>query len=258
MGGSSSQSRQSVREHCREIDRCNQRGGRMLSVVDLIDAGTIPVDLAAYFAAAIGKSTSFMVGANPGGAGKTTVMGALLNLVPDDVHLLPADSERTVRTVAGRPSPRCCCICHEIGAGHYYAYLWGRVLVDLFRLPEQGHMVATNLHADTLDEARHQLCSDNPVPDNLFDRFGLMVFLDVCGRWGSVTRQTATVWEPDPDGPPRLVYEGTGNGGVEPVAPSRLVTDDEREQARGMIEALLDTDQRTIDEVRAFISEDRS
>jgi len=35
---------QSVRDHCAEIERCNQRGGRMLSVVDLIEAGTMTQD----------------------------------------------------------------------------------------------------------------------------------------------------------------------------------------------------------------------
>ena len=59
--------------HCAEINRCNQRGGRMLSVVDLIEAGTMTRDMAAYSLAAIGSGASFMVGAPPGGAGKTTV-----------------------------------------------------------------------------------------------------------------------------------------------------------------------------------------
>ena len=67
-----------IKKHCAEIDRCNQRGGRMLSIVDLIDAGTVTRDLAAYSLAAISNGASFMVGAMPGGAGKTTVMGALL------------------------------------------------------------------------------------------------------------------------------------------------------------------------------------
>lgn len=60
--------------HCAEIERCNQRGGRMLSIVDLIEAGTMTRELAAYSLAAIGAGASFMVGALPGGAGKTTVI----------------------------------------------------------------------------------------------------------------------------------------------------------------------------------------
>ncbi len=63
----------SFRQHCAEIERCNQRGGRMLSIAGLIEAGTVTRDLAAYSLAAIGTGASFMVGALPGGAGMTTV-----------------------------------------------------------------------------------------------------------------------------------------------------------------------------------------
>ena len=51
----------------------------MLSVFDLLEAKTIDLDLAAYLMARISKGSSFMVGSVPGGAGKTTVMCALLN-----------------------------------------------------------------------------------------------------------------------------------------------------------------------------------
>ena len=77
-------------QHCAEIERCNQRDGRMLSIVDLIEADTVTRDLAAYSLAAIGSGASFMVGALPGGAGKTTVMGALLNFVPQVTPLTAA------------------------------------------------------------------------------------------------------------------------------------------------------------------------
>ena len=91
--------------HCRQIDRCNQRGGRMLSIVDLIEAGTFPRDLAACCLAVIGGGGSFMVGALPGGAGKTTVMGALLNFVPSDVVLVPADGLDAIEQALA--APRC-------------------------------------------------------------------------------------------------------------------------------------------------------
>ena len=74
-----------------EIDRCNQRSARMLSIVDLLEAGTLSPALAAYLLAAISRGASFMVGALPGSAGKTTVMGALLNFVPATIALKPAD-----------------------------------------------------------------------------------------------------------------------------------------------------------------------
>jgi hypothetical protein len=48
----------------------------MLSLVDLIEAGTVDLPLAAYPAAAM-RSASLLVGARPGDAGKTAVMCAL-------------------------------------------------------------------------------------------------------------------------------------------------------------------------------------
>ena len=47
-----------VQEHCCEIERCNQRGGRMLSVVDLIDAGTMDLEMAAYLLDAVSSGSS--------------------------------------------------------------------------------------------------------------------------------------------------------------------------------------------------------
>ena len=38
----------SIQEHCGELNRCNQRGGRMLSVFDLLEANTLDLDLAAW------------------------------------------------------------------------------------------------------------------------------------------------------------------------------------------------------------------
>ena len=55
----------------------------MLSLVDLIKAGTVDLRLAAYLAAAMHSGASLLVGARPGAAGKTTVMCALLNFLPD-------------------------------------------------------------------------------------------------------------------------------------------------------------------------------
>ena len=62
----------------------------MLSVFDLLGAKTLDLDLAAYLMARISRGASFIVGSVPGGAGKTTVMCALLNFVPVDVSLIPA------------------------------------------------------------------------------------------------------------------------------------------------------------------------
>ncbi len=196
-----------VRRHCRELDRCNQRGGRMLSMLDLIDAGTLDLDLAAWLMVRIARGASFMVGARPGGAGKTTVMCALLNLVPPDMELVAATAE-VVRQASATPSDgRRCFVCHEIGAGPYFAYLWGAPLRAYCALQEKGYMLATSLHADDLQEAREQVCAENAVPEMLFNGFSLMIFLRMSGAWPRQQRRVDVIWHSEERQPHRCVYD---------------------------------------------------
>ncbi len=194
---------EAIKRHCAEIERCNQRGERMLSVLDLLDAKTLDLDLAAYLMARISNGASFMVGANPGGAGKTTVMCALLNLVPPDRVLLAATPE-AVRQGTAHPH---CFICHEVGSGHYFAYLWGRDLQAYCSLSEFGHILASNLHADDLEEAYEQMCLDNGVPKAHFQSFHLMLFLQVSGVYPERRRRIATIYSSDGQTPHKLVFD---------------------------------------------------
>ena len=66
------------RSNLREIDSLNQRGGRMLSVVDLIEDGTLDAPVAGYLLASVASGASFLCAAGPGGVGK-------IALIPDPV-----------------------------------------------------------------------------------------------------------------------------------------------------------------------------
>jgi hypothetical protein len=236
-----------ILRHCQEIDRCNQRGGRMLSVVDLIEAGTMSTELAAYCLAAVRQGASFMVGAMPGGAGKTTVMGALLNFVPAGVELVPADAQHVISQGAQTPLRRRCFICHEIGPGSYYAYLWGQELREYFSLAQAGHILATNLHADTYEQAHDQICHQNEVPEAALRRMNLMPFLSI-HRGGR--RQIEHVWESDGLQPHRLAYEADKGGLIEP---SGFVPAPKLAAAGQVIEKLLSSGRRAIADVRTLI-----
>ena len=178
----------SIRQHCDELDRCNQRGGRMLSVFDLIEAGTLDMELAAFLMARIVSGDSFMVGARPGGAGKTTVMCALLNLLPAGIPIVAATAQAVRDAGRNTRGDRCCYVCHEIGAGPYFAYLWGEDLRAYCALAKRGHILATNLHADDLAQTRAQVCIENGVPEAHFNAFGLLVYLRMSGGWRSSRR----------------------------------------------------------------------
>ncbi|MHA1339006.1 MAG: hypothetical protein ACTSRZ_03315 [Promethearchaeota archaeon] len=78
----------------REINNLNQRGGRMLSIVDLIERNTIPLEVAAYFFDAIISNASFLICSRPNLAGKTAVQAALLGLIPDSEQIITIKDEK--------------------------------------------------------------------------------------------------------------------------------------------------------------------
>jgi hypothetical protein len=217
----------------------------MLSVTDLLDAGTLDLDLAAFLMARISRGASFMVGANPGGAGKTTVMCALLNLIPPDAPIVAATSAEVRRPARGAR----CYVCHEIGAGPYFAYLWDRDLRAYCALAERGHTLATNLHADDLDEARQQVCGDNRVPDAHFNRFAIVAFLRVRGGYRDARRWIDKVYVSDDGGPHVLAFDSQGGLNREAAR-----ADGEREKCcREFLADCHERGLRTIEEVRTAV-----
>ena len=224
-----------------EIKRCNQRGDRMLSIVDLIQRDTFDLNTAAYLMCRIHSGTSFITGAVPGGAGKTTVMCALMNLIPSDMQVIPAENSQVIRRIARAATP-VCALAHEISAGSYYCYIWGQTLRDFFGLTEHAHTLVTNLHADDLEQTREQICSTNGVAQHAFDRVGLFIFLRV--RGGRMRRiiQAAEVLRFDERTQRHVSVFPEGN--TDDVEPSTLA------QWRSFAEELLGTDVHTIENVR--------
>jgi len=224
----------------------------MLSIIDLLEVGTFTTELAAYALATISNGASFLVGALPGGAGKTTVMGALLNFVPPGVELSAADGAATIaegQGAQGRHARRCY-ICHEIGAGAYYAYLWGKDLRAYFDLSSAGHMLATNLHADTFEQAHHQICVTNQVSETALRGIALMFFLAVRRSGWDVSRHIDTVWASNGVEGHRRIFGSRSSGPhghTDMVAPARLAW------ARETIDELRNDNARTIGQVRSAV-----
>ena len=216
----------------------------MLSVADLIEAETMSLPLAAALTTRIASGASFMVGANPGGAGKTTVMCALLNFLPKDVDILPATPENIQQTSATLPH-RECYVCHEIGAGSYFAYLWGESLRQYCALGNHGLMLATNLHADTLDETVEQVCRVNRVPLEQFRHFSLLIYL----RVNKPSRIIHQVYVSNAGQPHVLAYDAASG-----VFRDELFADQQKQQAcHTFLERFLDQQGRTIQDMRQAV-----
>jgi hypothetical protein len=198
-------------DYLRQIDALNQRGGRTLSVVDLICAGTITPNAAAYVGASIARGASLLTAANPGGAGKTALLAALLGFLPEDRPIVTVERSQVLDVAATEADPKCY-LAHEIGDGHWYGYIWGPAVARYLTLAAKGHTVASCLHADTLDELRGVLQSPPLRVDEaalLGIDFILFMHIDTGGpgdAWG-YRRRVAAVYEADRSGSGhRLVF----------------------------------------------------
>jgi len=199
-------------DNLHQIERLNQRGGRTLSVVDLVKAGTLSTEMAAVCAAAVARGASILTGAVPGGAGKTTLMASLLGF------LAPGRPIITVQSAAAlsRPSPDDdpVYLVHEIGSGAWYGYLWGPAVGRYIALAAGpggggggGGSIASCLHADTVEEMRGILTSPplSAEPADL-DRVALMLFIARDGDRHRVTTMNVSA-QGEGEG------EGEGEGG---------------------------------------------
>ncbi len=222
----------------------------MLSIFDLLEAGTLDTDLAAYLMARISKGASFMVGAVPGAAGKTTVMCALLNFIPADVRLVAATDDVVEEASQGSIPNRNCLICHEIGSGYYYAYLWGETLRKYCRLASKGYTLATNLHADNPEQAREQVCGDNDVTPEAFNAFHLLVFLRVEGGFFNCSRKIGAVYAGDGAQTQKKMYPCDSNGAL---TTGELVEAEYLQKCRLFLEDGLTAGLKTIEETREAV-----
>jgi len=226
----------------------------MLSVFDLLSAQTLDLDLAAYLMARISRGASFMVGSVPGGAGKTTVMCALLNFVPMDVPLIAATPQEVYKVSKAATSRRACYICHEIGSGPYFAYLWSDALRAYCSLCENGHMLATNLHADDLEEARDQVCSDNSVRQELFNRFELLIFLRIEGTYLKIRRRIEKVYSSDGSSDHVLVFDAVNSSKLDPNINNFMAEPDYVRACRDFLKKMAPKT-RTIEQTRQHMVE---
>jgi len=244
-----------IAKHCDELNRCNQRGGRMLSVFDLLAAKTLDPDLAAYLMARISTGSSFMAGSVPGGAGKTTVMCALLNFVPVDVPLIAATDQAVYEAANARISPRCACyLCHEIGSGSYFAYLWADSLRAYCSLFEHGHLLATNLHADNPDQAREQICDTNGVRSEHFKKFELLIFLRVENGYNKTHRWIEEVYSGDGSSAQELIFHANDKRALDENAEHYLADPEYVAACRDFL-TKIPPDVRTIEDTRRQVVE---
>lgn len=213
------------RDNLRQIEALNQRGGRTLSVVDLIDANTLDVDIAAYMLCCVANGASFLTAANPGGAGKSTVLAALLNFLPPGTRIITTSSQDVIDDQLAKPCGEpTCVLAHEIGSGHWFGYIWGKDVRRFFQLIGGPRRIASCQHADTLEEMSSILLAPPmSLSNDEFTKLDLAVFIHVDRGLRGVRRRVAAVHEATDEGHVRVYQWQTKADRFERLAESRLL-----------------------------------
>ena len=109
----------------KQIELLNQRGGRTLSVVDLMEAGTVNASVVGFMLCAMAQGASVLMGARPSGAGKSTLLANALCLLPPGERIVTTRSESIIqKALTHPPAVPECYLAHEIGSGRWYGYIW--------------------------------------------------------------------------------------------------------------------------------------
>ena len=248
----------SLSHNLREINSLNQRGGRMLSIVDLIEDGTLDVPSAGYLLAEVARGASFLCAAGPGGVGKTTLMACLLSFLPPDERIVTVLDPRDI----GEPDGPECYLCHEIGAGHWYGYLWGDDAARYLALGRQGR-IAASLHADTVEELSEQLLGPQIGADPAdLARVDLLLFMVRDGG----RRRVSAVYEADPGDEPAFTqsiewrrdtdsFHLCPLGGLDSLCSIGGAGDPRVAAATDFVQSLVDDDCRLIEDVMAAVAD---
>ena len=164
-----------------------------LSIVQILQAGTMPPRLAAAFWLGLERGASFIFAADPPGSGKTTVLTALLAFAPPDAvayftrgwgetfDLPPPSADYATYLMVNEMSD------------HLPVYSWGPYVVRIFELLAEGYSLCTTVHADTVEEVVEQLELDVGVAREHLAQLTFVVPLAIAHRDGRTLHRVRDV-----------------------------------------------------------------
>ena len=171
---------------------------RPLSIARLIGVGSVDAQTASLVWLLLDRGSSFTI-AGPTdpkpGVGKTTVLNALLQLLPGEATLAYTsgiyEDFAFTRLSQGAPNSTYV-LCNEI-SDHQPFYMWGRVARQYLLLASQGYRIATTVHADTIDDVIYLFQRELRLSSEAIRRLGLVVHIGLVGEEPAVGRRWLSV-----------------------------------------------------------------
>lgn len=135
-----------------------------LSITQILRSGTLSPRIAAVLWLAIERGASMILAADPPGAGKTTILTALLAFArPDASVYFTRGWGETFRLPPREGDAPTFIMVNEI-SDHLPVYSWGPYVQRAFELMADGYALLSTMHADTTEGVIQQLTDENDVP----------------------------------------------------------------------------------------------
>lgn len=149
-----------------------------LSILDLVNSGTVDCKLAGLLWILMEGRASALVASGPSYAGKSTLMHALLDFLPPGLQRIPLKGYfEDFQFTAGSLPQKTYLIAEEISNHGFLEYLWGQKAVRTIKLLTQGYALGATIHARNSQEVLFVLYKYLGIPLEVLSHLGIVVNL---------------------------------------------------------------------------------
>lgn len=171
-----------------------------LSIIEIIERGSMSPRLAALFSLGLERGASIMVAADPPTAGKTATLTALLAFAPrGSLAYFTRGLGETFDLPPLNGSTPTYILVNEM-TDHLAVYTWGQYARRTFELLAQGYSLATTTHADTVAGVLDILEKDLRIPRQHIAHLTFVATIYLGYGNGRVVRRMNEVAFLQPDG----------------------------------------------------------
>jgi hypothetical protein len=149
-----------------------------LSILDVVEFGTIDFRLAGLLWLMMEHRASVVVASGPVWVGKTTLFHALLDFLPPEIKKVTLKGYDEDFKDLGDEKPQNTYLVAEEISNHSYEYLWGYQVPKAFELLPKGYALGGTIHARNIKEVAYVLTALG-VPSQHIAGLGFIITLQV-------------------------------------------------------------------------------
>ena len=245
-----------------------------LSITQIIASGTMTPRIAALFWLAVERGRSMIFAADPPGAGKTTILTALLAFAKPEASVYFTRGWGETFRLPPPPAaddPPILLLVNEM-SDHLPVYSWGPYVERAFELAAEGYTLMSTMHADDVQGVISQLIDECDVPRKNIGHLAFVVPLYVGAHQGRRVRRisevavleplgdafdqhSAATWRPEDD-----TFDVLSTPAAINAAARRLGMSDEEflgevGRREALLQSLIDDEVGEIDEVQRRVLE---